>query len=233
MSGPLYRKTEAGVDEMATRRHGLDPRARALLILCNGSNTVALLTERIGPPTLQLLGQLRAMGLIEAVTPDLPSGVDVELPMGMRASAFAGFAAPASAPPRAPAPAPAPAAPGAIDTLRRAWRVLPRLGEVLAAERAARAPEPALQFSVAEADLAATRQRAVAMVEALWGPGGGDRVLPVRRAASAEELAVVLRGLHDAAVVFQGRKRADTLMRQVLGVAAGRPATPDARLPPD
>lgn len=214
---------------MATRRHGLDPRARALLILCNGANTVALLTERIGPPTTELLSQLRAMGLIEAVPQPVPAGVDVAQAPAPRTSASA--AAPA------PSPAwPSVAVPGAVDTLRRAWRVLPRLGEVLAAERAeraARAPEPALQFSVAEADLAATRQRAVAMVEALWGPGGGDRVLPVRRAATADELARVLRGLHDAAVVFQGRKRADTLMRQVLGAVADRPSAPDSRLPPD
>lgn len=214
---------------MATRRHGLDPRARALLILCNGANTVALLTERIGPPTTELLSQLRAMGLIEAVPQPVPAGVDVAQAPAPRTSASA--AAPA------PSPAwPSVAVPGAVDTLRRAWRVLPRLGEVLAAERAertARAPEPALQFSVAEADLAATRQRAVAMVEALWGPGGGDRVLPVRRAATADELARVLRGLHDAAMVFQGRKRADTLMRQVLGAVADRPSAPDSRLPPD
>lgn len=214
---------------MATRRHGLDPRARALLILCNGANTVALLTERIGPPTTELLSQLRAMGLIEAVPQPVPAGVDVAQAPAPRTSASA--AAPA------PSPAwPSVAVPGAVDTLRRAWRVLPRLGEVLAAERAeraARAPEPALQFSVAEADLAATRQRAVAMVEALWGPGGGDRVLPVRGAATADELARVLRGLHDAAVVFQGRKRADTLMRQVLGAVADRPSAPDSRLPPD
>lgn len=213
MSGPLYRKTEAGVDEMATRRNGLDPRARALLILCNGSNPVRLLAERIGPQAAELLGHLRAMGLIEAAPPAALPGVDVELPMGARASAFA---APSLAPrPSTPAPQ-VPAAPGAVDTLRRAWRVLPKLGEVLAAERAARAPEPALQFAVAEADLAATRQRAVAMVEALWGPGGGDRVLPVRRATTADELAQVLRQLHDAATVFQGRKRADSLMRRVL-----------------
>lgn len=214
---------------MATRRHGLEPRARALLILCNGANTVALLTERIGPPTTELLSQLRAMGLIEAVPQPVPAGVDVAQAPAPRTSASA--AAPA------PSPAwPSVAVPGAVDTLRRAWRVLPRLGEVLAAERAeraARAPEPALQFSVAEADLAATRQRAVAMVEALWGPGGGDRVLPVRRAATADELARVLRGLHDAAMVFQGRKRADTLMRQVLGAVADRPSAPDSRLPPD
>ncbi|MDT7833615.1 hypothetical protein [Aquabacterium sp. OR-4] len=232
MSGTLYRKTDAGVDEMATRRNGLDPRARALLILCNGSNSVALLTERIGPPTAGLLQQLRAMGLIEALVPAAPAAVDAGPPAGR-------LATPRAAPAVARPALAVPAVTGAVDTLRRAWRVLPRLGEVLAAERAARAPAPALQFSVAEADLAATRQRAVAMVEALWGPGGGDRVLPVRRAAQADELAQVLRGLHDAAVVFQGRKRADALMRQVLGEPAAGPgpggetAWPESRLPPD
>lgn len=224
MSGPLYRKTEAGVDEMATRRHGLDPRARALLILCNGSNDVALLAERIGPHTHELLMHLRGMGLIEAAPvaeprsearPELP-GAAIVSPMAVRPGRLV---APPPAGRTMSLPGLPPAVPAAVDTLRRAWRVLPKLGEVLAAERAeraARGPEAPLQFVVAEADLAATRQRAVVMVEALWGPGGGDRVRPVRQAASVDALASALQELYDAAVVFQGRKRADTLMRRVL-----------------
>lgn len=221
MNGPLYRKTEQGVEEVATRRAGLDPRSRALLILCNGRHSVALLGERIGPHTPMLLADLVSRGLVTAAggpaadagapTSVLPSGVDFELPMAAQASRFGPAAAAGS-------PAMPTAAVAAVDTLRRAWRVLPRLGAVLAAERADRAAAgaDALQFQVAEADLAATRARAVAMVEALWGPGGGDRVGPVRRAATTDALAQALRGLHEAASVFQGRKRADELMRRVL-----------------
>jgi hypothetical protein len=225
MNGPLYRKTEQGVEEVATRRAGLDPRSRALLILCNGRHSVPMLSDRIGPHTAMLLADLVSRGLVTAAGSVLPSdaaptsvmpsfmpSVDFELPM----------AAPRRAPsaPKIPPAAP-PVAAAAVDTLKRAWRVLPKLGAVLAAERAdkaARGPE-ALRIEVDAADLPATRQRAVAMVEALWGPGGGDRVGPIRRAATVDELVAALRSLYEAAAVFQGRKRADELMRRVLSDA--------------
>lgn len=218
MTGPLYRKTEQGVAEVATRQAGLDPRARALLILCNGRHSVAMLCDRIGPHTPMLLADLVTRGLVtaaggapvaEGAPTTVMSGAELEVAAPSRVSGFGGASTTAAA--LAPASA-------AVDTLRRAWRVLPRLGAVLAAERAdkaAQGPE-ALPFEVAEADLVVTRQRAVAMVEALWGPGGGDRVGPVRRAATVDELADALRRLHEAASVFQGRKRADELMRRVL-----------------
>lgn len=215
MTGPLYRKTERGAEEVATRRAGLDPRARALLILCNGRHSVAVLGERIGPHTPLLLADLVSRGLVtaaagaaaaDAAPTSVMPGVDLGLPMAPRAAAD-GDVASAAAPALA-----------AVDTLRRAWRALPRLGAVLAAERADKAaqePEP-LPFQLAEADLAATRQRAVRMVEALWGPGGGDRVGPVHRAATADDLAQALRDLHQAVGAFQGRRRADEWLRRVL-----------------
>lgn len=60
-------KTAKGVEEVETKKHGLLPRARTVLILVNGRKTVAELAgmaKQLGSPTT-LLDEFLAQGLIE------------------------------------------------------------------------------------------------------------------------------------------------------------------------
>lgn len=65
----IYRKSDKGVEAIATRGHGVGGKLRMLLILVDGKKTVeelAKLAAGIGE-SAQLLEQLEAEGLIEVV----------------------------------------------------------------------------------------------------------------------------------------------------------------------
>lgn len=67
MAGTVYRKTDAGREAIARRGAGLEPAARRLLILVNGSETTAAF-EALGLNDVRLLlERLLALGLIEPV----------------------------------------------------------------------------------------------------------------------------------------------------------------------
>jgi hypothetical protein len=92
----VYRKTEAGVAEIKTRKAGLDGRTRTLLILVNGVLSANDLATHVGYDPRPVLAALAAEGLVEAVE----VAANRTLPRA------------APKPAAAPAPAPAPAAAG-------------------------------------------------------------------------------------------------------------------------
>ncbi|MCL4743956.1 MAG: hypothetical protein KJZ83_00935 [Burkholderiaceae bacterium] len=66
----VYRKTALGQDELKSRRHGLNPRTRQLLILADGRRRVEELTRLLPGPELQAnLSLLDEGGFIELVVP--------------------------------------------------------------------------------------------------------------------------------------------------------------------
>lgn len=92
MTHRVFRKTEHGKAEVARRSGSLPPAARSVLIMVNGSDSVAALTAQ-GLPQVQVhLQRLLAMGLIELAGP--PPASDAP-------------AAPAKPPKTLAAPAPA------------------------------------------------------------------------------------------------------------------------------
>lgn len=68
--------------------------------------------------------------------------------------------------------------------------------------------EPAL-------DLPAAQARALALLESLFGPGGGNHGEALRRARDAQAFEQALQGVQEALSVYQGRRRAALLLRQI------------------
>ena len=92
----IYRKTDKGQAEIATRAHRVVPRLRSALIMVDGKRTDEELRKLILPPADEALQALMADGFIEAIA------VTAERPT-LRPTGAPAPAAPASA---APAPAP-------------------------------------------------------------------------------------------------------------------------------
>jgi hypothetical protein len=92
----IYRKTDKGQAEIATRAHRVAPRLRSALIMVDGKRTDEELHKLILPPADEALQALMAEGFIEAIA------VTAERPT-LRPTGALAPAAPASA---APAPAP-------------------------------------------------------------------------------------------------------------------------------
>ncbi len=114
--GTVYRKTDKGQTEIATRAHRLVPRLRSALILVDGKRSDEELDKLILPPSDGVLASLLADGFIEAV------GGPPEAPPA------AGTAGPGAAAPVAPPP-PAPVTLTLDETRRRAVRwITDRLG---------------------------------------------------------------------------------------------------------
>lgn len=63
----VYRKTDKGQQEIATRAHRLAPRLRSALILVDGRRSDAELGTLILPPADEVLAALLADGFIEAL----------------------------------------------------------------------------------------------------------------------------------------------------------------------
>lgn len=70
--GIVYRKTEKGQTEIATRAHRLVPRLRSALILVDGKRSDEELAKLIPPPVEGVLDSLRADGFIEALAAPTP-----------------------------------------------------------------------------------------------------------------------------------------------------------------
>jgi hypothetical protein len=70
----VYRKSDKGLSELATRSGALDAKARAALILVNGRDPLSVLQQRIGADIVPLIEQLRNAGYIERVdaVPEMP-----------------------------------------------------------------------------------------------------------------------------------------------------------------
>lgn len=92
----IYRKTDKGQAEIATRAHRVVPRLRSALIMVDGKRTDEELCKLILPPADEALQALMADGFIEAIA------VTAERPT-LRPTGAPASAAPASA---APAPPP-------------------------------------------------------------------------------------------------------------------------------
>lgn len=67
----IYRKTEKGIDEIATRANRLVPRLRTALILVDGTRNEVELAGLIAQGSAQVLEELLSQGYIE-VTPGAP-----------------------------------------------------------------------------------------------------------------------------------------------------------------
>lgn len=65
--GTVYRKTDKGQTEIATRAHRLAPRLRSALILVDGKRSEDELGKLILPPAEGVLASLLSDGFIEAV----------------------------------------------------------------------------------------------------------------------------------------------------------------------
>lgn len=98
----VYQKSAKGSEAIATRRHGLSPKLRSLLILIDGKRDyqeLARISNTLGD-TEQLLGQLLEEGCIEPVPKAARAAAalapKVAVPVPIHASASAPVAAPAS-----------------------------------------------------------------------------------------------------------------------------------------
>jgi len=196
MAWPRYQKTDSGWQELQQRRQKLDFPSRQLLILCNGRASLGELRAQFGPRTDGLLQGLIERGLVEAVdrADKLPAAVAALPPsLPMEPEPLVDVA---PSPPPAPAPAPAPAAPAAVSnvvSLPSSLSALP--------------------------DLRAAKQRALAALEQVFGPGGGSDMPELLKAPDEAEFQRVLRRVTDNVAVYRGRKAADALARQIRGEA--------------
>jgi hypothetical protein len=68
-------------------------------------------------------------------------------------------------------------------------------------------------------DLRAAKQRALAALEQVFGPGGGSDMPELLKAPDEAEFQRVLRRVTDNVAVYRGRKAADALARQIRGEA--------------
>lgn len=95
--GTIYRKTEKGQAEIATRQYKLVPRLRSALILIDGKRNDEELRKLIAAQPEETLQALQDEGFIEVavVTPDKPAA---------RSAAAAAAAAPAASGPEARTP---------------------------------------------------------------------------------------------------------------------------------
>lgn len=89
----VYRKTERGVLEVATREQRLAPRLRSALILIDGKRLVRELQALLGPCHGEALRALEELGLIEGrrpvyITDPQPSSAVVRPVAGQGAAAL-------------------------------------------------------------------------------------------------------------------------------------------------
>lgn len=97
----VYQKSAKGSEAIATRRHGLSPKLRSLLILIDGKRDyqeLARISNTLGD-TEQLLGQLLDEGCIEPV----PKAARAAAALAPKVAVPVPIHAPASAPAAAPA----------------------------------------------------------------------------------------------------------------------------------
>ena len=129
MPDTVFQKTEAGRLELQRRSRTLDPASRALLILCNGRNSLHALRAQLGERVDDLLQGLQERGFVEA---PLPAAIDLVVPDLLLPAVTA---APADLPPEPPPPqtrlGPASELPASLTELQaakqRALREMQRL----------------------------------------------------------------------------------------------------------
>lgn len=97
---------------------------------------------------------------------------------------------------------------------------LRRLGLVEAVERPRRvereaAPAPVSPAPAPALDQRAALARALALLESLFGPGGGSHGEALRQARDAQAFEAALQGVQEALSVYQGGKRAARLVQQI------------------
>lgn len=197
MAWPRYQKTALGWQELQQRTLKLGPPARALLILCNGRVSRAELQAQLGAAADDLLNglldDLVQRGLVDVV----PAA-----PVARRLAE----------PPPLPEPEPVPVPPADVVPDVEA-EVEPAPGPAAAT---ATAPEPAAT-AAPPVDLRAAGQRALAVTQPLYGPGGGRYTQALLQARDSASFEQALAALHDNLAVYQGRKAAAALVRRIRG----------------
>ena len=175
----IYRKTDKGRDEIATRANKLGLRERTMLIMVDDKTSRAgLLAKNYHPTSEGILDDLLAGGYIEIV------GGTVTAASAPPPSA----PAPVQAAP-APAPVQAPAAPAPVQ----------------AAPAAAAAPTaPPVEVSMQSASRYACR----ALVT-LLGPGADDLTALIEKCKTVEELTARLEKCRDVVQGMSGRRKAE------------------------
>lgn len=101
-----------------------------------------------------------------------------------------------------------------LQGLRGQGLIAPVEPEAAPAPAAPPPPDPQAEREPA-LDLPAARARALALLESLFGPGGGSHGEAVSRARDAQAFEQALQGVQEALSVYQGRKRAALLLRQI------------------
>jgi hypothetical protein len=175
----IYRKTDKGRDEIATRANKLGLRERTMLIMVDDKTTRAgLLVKNSHPTSEGILDDLLAGGYIEIV---------------------GGTVTAASAPPPS-APAPVQAAPASVQA-----SAAPAPAPVQAAPAAAAAPTaPPVEVSMQSASRYACR----ALVT-LLGPGADDLTALIEKCKTVEELAARFEKCRDVVQAMAGRRKAE------------------------
>lgn len=219
MAWPKYQKTESGWQELQQRRQKLDFPSRQLLILCNGRVSLAELRAQFGPRTDGLLQGLIERGLVESVDRSdkaAPGPAEAALPPSLPLEPEPPVAAP---PPPAvvdPAPAPAPVS-NVISLPERAASLLGALRGGRADGAPSQMPSSLPSTLSSLPELRAAKKRALAAMEQVFGPGGGSDMPELLRAPDEYEFQRVLKRITDNVAVYQGRKAADALARQIRG----------------
>jgi len=177
----VYRKSDLGVAEVKSRSGGLSARARTLLILVNGLDSVGALLDKTGPNAATILQALLSQGYVEPVE---RSAVNPSVALPVTAHALKPEHA--SAPVRSVATKPS-------------------------AERAATtaaAPKAAVSGVELQALLAPLRREAIARLAPHYGPDVVVVAGPLLQAATLEAYGAALDMLESKLTINLGRKMA-------------------------
>lgn len=176
----VYRKSDHGVAEVKSRSGGLSARARTLLILVNGFDSVGALLDKAGPDATTILQALLSQGYVEPVE---------------RSAVNHSVARPVTAHALKPEHASAPVR--SVSTKPSAERT----GTTAAAPTAASGVE-------LQALLAPLRREAIARLAPHYGPDVVVVAGPLLQAASLEAYGAALDMLESKLTINLGRKMA-------------------------
>ena len=180
----IYRKTDKGRDEIATRANKLGLRERTMLIMVDDKTSRAGLLAKNSHPTS------------EGILDDLLAGGYIEIVGGTVTAASA--PPPSAPPPSAPAPVQAAPAPAPVQAPAAP-------APVQAAPAAAAAPAaPPVEVSMQSASRYACR----ALVT-LLGPGADDLTALIEKCKTVEELTARLEKCRDVVQGMSGRRKAE------------------------
>ena len=204
----IYRKTDKGRDEIATRANKLGLRERTMLIMVDDKTSRAGLLAKNSHPTSEgILDDLLAGGYIEIVggTVTAASAPPPSAPAPVQA-------APAPAPVQAPAaPAPVQAAPAAAAAPGAAApsAAPPSLPGAAAAGSSLDLDSAAPAAPPVEVSMQSASRYACRALVTLLGPGADDLTALIEKCKTVEELTARLEKCRDVVQGMSGRRKAE------------------------